>query len=134
MFSGNNFLYTEDNDVIGEGRTRYYFNESIPFGPDVESAVSLRMPNVSILVNGKTVDAIEDIEKEITVSVYPNPATNILYVEGDYSVAELFTANGMPVVTVNGEKSIDLIGLNRGVYFLKISTKDGVEVHKIMLK
>lgn len=133
-FKGNNFLYTEDNDVIGEGRTRYYFNESIPFGPDVESAVSLRMPNVSILVNGKTVDAIEDIEKEITVSVYPNPATNRLYVEGDYSVAELFTANGMPVVTVNGEKSIDLIGLNRGVYFLKISTKDGVEVHKIMLK
>ena len=82
------------------------------------------MPNVSILVNGKTVDAIEDIEKEITVSVYPNPATNRLYVEGDYTVAELFTANGMPVVTVNGEKTIDLIGLNRGVYFLKISTKE----------
>lgn len=132
-FQGNNFLYTEDYEAIGEGRTRYYFSESVPFGPEVESMTSIRMPNVSLLVDGKT-DAIEATREKVSMRVYPNPAADRLWLEGDYSEAELITANGIPVRSAHGENSIGLTGLDKGVYFLKIRMEEGVQVYKILLE
>lgn len=59
------------------------------------------------------------------VSVYPNPANDVLFLEGGATamVCNLVSVNGQVVATksFNGKSSIDLTGLASGLYFYTIS-------------
>ena len=134
-YSGNNFLYTTDEDVLGEGRTRYYNSEYAPYDPSVESMNSVRMPNVSLLVNGKLFSSVETRAGDNRISVYPNPVVDRLHISGEFTEAELFSINGASVKVIDESMSeVDMTGFAKGVYFLKVKTEYTVETHKIVVK
>ncbi len=64
-----------------------------------------------------------------TLSVYPNPSSNVIYVDGiDFNtstVATIVDLQGKLVKTVelNGNNAIDISELNKGVYIVKIENK-----------
>jgi hypothetical protein len=64
-----------------------------------------------------------------TLSVYPNPSSNVIYVDGiDFNtstVATIVDLQGKLVKTVelNGNNAIDISELNNGVYIVKIDNK-----------
>jgi parallel beta-helix repeat protein len=72
--------------------------------------------------------------------IYPNPTKSILNIEG-YIIEklELISVKGEIVAALNeklqnGQKlTIDITALNRGVYFLKLSTPAGIKVEKIVV-
>jgi hypothetical protein len=73
------------------------------------------------------------------VLIYPNPARNQLKViaadNSESLVIELLDINGrqlMNVVMTSTNQDINIGNLSNGVYFLKIKSKDGSEIHKII--
>jgi hypothetical protein len=64
---------------------------------------------------------IQDVEAS-QFSIYPNPATEILYVEGE-GVAEVYNTLGQMVISneVNGTAQINVSNLESGVYFVRMN-------------
>jgi hypothetical protein len=69
------------------------------------------------------------------IMVYPNPAKDILNIEGlpDNAIAEIYSINGKlllnEVITI---QQINIRGLHDGMYFIKLSTKEGSLVRKFV--
>jgi hypothetical protein len=75
----------------------------------------------------KTVSQLGVEEKELengsNFQVYPNPTSRVLYFNTVTDVA-LYDSNGTLVLVERNTKSVDIIGLKPGVYFLK--NKEGI--------
>ena len=62
------------------------------------------------------------------VSVYPNPASEALYIKGvDAAYVEIYNTIGAKVVSqnVSGSESINIVELTRGMYFVRITDNNG---------
>jgi len=67
------------------------------------------------------------------VSIYPNPAYGNVYISGaDHSNISLFTSSGACVRVLEDftGTAVDLTGLEKGVYLLKIERNDGTIIQK----
>lgn len=131
FYRGNYFLYTTDEDGIGDGRTRFYGSEDVPFGPGVAGITRNEFPNVSLLVN-KDESSAGDTEVTSGPAVYPNPVTERLYIRGKYVSAKLYSVNGGFICEAGPSGSIETGGLERGIYFLHVNTGNNTWVRKIV--
>ena len=75
------------------------------------------------------------------VNIYPNPATNKVYIERTNNEAmkvSLFDMLGRQVnATINSENKkteIDVSGLNEGIYFVKVQTSKGIINKEILIE
>lgn len=67
-----------------------------------------------------------------TVSVYPNPVRDRLFVKGEnIQSVEVFNLVGQKILTTE-ETSIDLSDLNEGVYFLRVVSPSGTVTKRIV--
>ena len=66
--------------------------------------------------------------------VYPNPMNNTLYINGDVQDVTIFNAVGQQVLFVENANEIDVTDLNEGLYFVRISDKNGNSVVKKIVK
>ena len=69
----------------------------------------------------------DDVEESVTeqVGVYPNPANDMVRVEGiTVSELQVYNAIGQLVKTVQGSNEIDLSDLDRGIYFISFVTEN----------
>jgi hypothetical protein len=108
---------------------------------NVISSVKLTMPMGE---NGKTVNW-QNGKMEI-VSVYPNPANQILNVEilsgSDEPVSlELMNMQGISILKISqilmqsgwGREKVDISGVAQGVYMLKVTCGNLVEIRKVIV-
>ena len=89
----------------------------------------------SITVNVGTVGISES---EDNISIYPNPVSNILHIQGgsaEYSY-EMFNGMGQMVATGNGRGTmeINVNDLMKGVYFLRLTSGTQVRLEKVVVK
>lgn len=71
-------------------------------------------------------------EKEITVSLYPNPAQTKFYVEAQGASLSLLDINGKIIRNLSlGWNSTE--GLPQGIYFIKAEKSDAVHTQKLVL-
>ncbi|WP_066631483.1 VPS10 domain-containing protein [Labilibacter marinus] len=90
---------------------------------------------VYLVVSGTDI-GIKD-EKQIDLSLYPNPAKNELYIKGDFSgsiTMKLFLPNGALVKQINNinGQSINIADLNKGLYFYLLENHEGVATGKLI--
>ena len=72
---------------------------------------------------------------EMQVKVYPNPATGIVYIDAqDVQKIELFDLGGRMLKSMGLTNNIDLGNLPEGVYYLRITSKEGCRVVKVIKK
>ena len=87
---------------------------------------------VTIVVDVLSVD---ELESDI-ISVYPNPAKDVIYVDANKTFdATIYNYQGQTVMRVyenNGK--IDVSELSSGMYFVEIKTNDNVVVKKVLVK
>ena len=94
----------------------------------------LNVKRVEITSNTEGVDAVDGV---CNVSLYPNPATSTVTVQGTgLSMVELFDASGRKVMTVSGDGmvTLDVANLPAGVYMVRSVTLNGTEVQKLIIR
>ena len=79
-------------------------------------------------------DAIHENGKE--AKIYPNPANDILHVEGsDVILVEVFNIMGQSVMNINENfETVDIGHLQNGIYFIRIKTTEGEKTVKLVIE
>jgi hypothetical protein len=111
------FVGSHDNTVTLDA-----FTMSLPAGTSgIDNAY------VAALCDG-TVGVEENVLQNSALTVYPNPATDVLNIKGDFSaVIRITDVIGREFKVKQTESnSVDVSDLTSGVYFLTIQTSDGV--------
>ena len=76
---------------------------------------------------------VNEVEASM-LSVYPNPATEVLYVNAEnLQRVELYDMTGRIVMTTT-EAVVDLRGMNAGVYFVTVKTDNAAKTTKLVVK
>ena len=71
------------------------------------------------------IDAVDE-EVSLAVSVYPNPASETVHIEGiEPAEVQVYNALGQLVKTVKGSNEISVEGLPEGVYLLRMTDAEG---------
>ncbi len=71
----------------------------------------------------------------VNFSIYPNPATSVLNVNGEnVERVELYNALGQQVMSENGAAQLDVNGLAKGAYILKVYSNGKVGSQKVIVK
>ncbi|WP_407847459.1 T9SS type A sorting domain-containing protein [Chryseobacterium sp. KCF3-3] len=83
--------------------------------------------------------AVNEAAKKNTVSAYPNPVTDFLYINNDTKIrdVEVYNVSGQRILseTINAEKgSVDMRRAAAGVYIVKVNTEKGSQSLKIIKK
>ncbi|MCJ7933173.1 MAG: T9SS type A sorting domain-containing protein [Chryseobacterium sp.] len=80
--------------------------------------------------------ATRDIPVKNELAIYPNPASDKVYIKGEkVSEAELYSMDGRKLnVILNGDQSIDVSHLPKGIYLLKLKIKNEVTTKKLSIK
>ena len=66
-------------------------------------------------------------------SIYPNPAKDLINIEGDYKSIDILNMLGEVVLSSQYAKSINVSGLTNGIYMLNITTPKGTQSQKITI-
>lgn len=78
-------------------------------------------------------NAVEEVEAS-ALSVYPNPASDVLYVNAENVISvEIYDILGHNVLT-STESYIELRGLEAGIYFVKVRSEDAMKTTKLVVK
>ena len=72
-------------------------------------------------------------EKINGISIYPNPADNIISIDGKYITLDIYDVFGKLVYTTKNDKTINTTLLQNGVYFIDADTENGNVVKKIII-
>lgn len=75
-----------------------------------------------------------DLVKKEKLSIFPNPVENILNIatESEVLSLEVYDNLGRLITKVNDQKSVKVEDFSKGVYYLKIQTKDKVYYEKFI--
>jgi len=70
------------------------------------------------------------------ISVYPNPATEKVFIKGEKVTAiEMYSADGRKLnVTLNNDQSVNVSHLPKGTYILQLKIKEQIMTRKLMIK
>ena len=71
------------------------------------------------------------------VSIYPNPVNNTLFVNGAAEFSyEMYNGMGQKVANgqANGNAQINVSGMNKGIYFLRLTSGTQVRIEKIVVE
>lgn len=79
---------------------------------------------------------VKDIKTAAKLVIYPNPVSDKVYIRGEkVSEAEMYSMDGKKLnIIVNGDQSIDVSHLPKGVYLLKLKIKNEITTRKLTIK
>ncbi len=66
------------------------------------------------------------------INIYPNPVKHVLHITGNFGSAVLYDNQGRQIKFFKVKKAIDVSGLPKGVYFIKVITENKNVVQKIV--
>ena len=73
--------------------------------------------------------------KTADVTVYPNPATDVVFINGvEAADVTVTSVSGAVVLKANGVNQINVADLNAGIYLLTVATENGVSTTRIIKK
>lgn len=103
--------------------------QSAGFCPGTISTMSGDVDDGSTL----SIDELASVAK--TIKIYPNPVRNILNIETESAISkvEIYTLLGKEILKKES-KNIDVSVLPQGLYFIKISSSEGIETVKRFIK
>lgn len=129
--SMNHFQYSDMNNKLGMHYykvTAYYADE------DCESEYGLAAGSSDDFVVVEITSLNENISDDVTI--YPNPAKDIIYIDVKENVKEINVYNmlGVKMSSFNVQSStanIDMSGYDSGLYILNIETESGIITRQI---
>lgn len=104
-----------------------------------ETSFSYTMANASNVVEVAAVDFVGNITKttqilsginDVTMdasAVYPNPATDMVYIKGDVKEVAIYSLQGQRLLLQQNTNRIDVSSLNSGLYIVRIIEPSGAQ-------
>ena len=136
----DSYIVMRDNEEIARV-DETTFAEYVDYGDYVYSVIattadgSLSIPTT---ISVSVVDYTDVAESNASFEVYPNPASNTLYIKGINATYRFALYNNMGQQVINGQaeglKQIDVNNLAKGVYFLRITNGAQVSVQKVVVE
>ncbi len=85
--------------------------------------------------NGGDETSIQD-HMFVNINLYPNPVTDMLYVEGESDIKSVVIYNlaGQMITLRNSQNQINVSNLSKGIYAVKITLADGSIVNRKIVK
>ncbi len=124
--TANRIFFVNDNDN-GSGNNSYFRNVTVHEGDCGESIAG----NISGYGN-ETITPIIGNEDEFGISLYPNPATNLINIHGDFenAIYSIFSISGQLMSNgileqMGNYQQIDISKLSKGMYVLKVNHSSG---------
>jgi hypothetical protein len=117
MFSYTPILGTQYS-VVGVGHYSYSERKILPRdAADVTVYVSVK-------------------ENNLNATMFPNPATTTVNINGVNGTIEIYSINGQKVYnnTINGTLNLNVETFNAGVYFVKLSENNITSTYKLVIK
>ena len=133
-----NFIVSRNGIEIGQTAEASYTEEialegTYSYCVVAEYADGLSVPQCIVLTADWGIG-----ENEASFSIYPNPASNMLYVNGgDTEFAyEMFNGMGQMAVKGNGHGTVEISvnNLQKGVYFLRLTSGTQVRLEKVVVE
>lgn len=100
----------------------------------VEIVSSITTQTVSVKIDEELISTGVDENTVASFEVYPNPMNNTLYINGNVQDVTIFNAVGQQVLFVENENEINVNDLSEGLYFVRISDKNGNNAVKKIVK
>ncbi|MFP8893363.1 T9SS type A sorting domain-containing protein [Chryseobacterium sp. EZn1] len=77
-----------------------------------------------------------EIKSEKQLVIYPNPVSDKVYIKGEkVSEVEMYSMDGRKLnISINGDQSIDVAHLPKGIYVLKLKIKNEITTRKLTIK
>ena len=121
--------HTEEPTYVDEVLTEYYYTYCVV----AEYSHGNSVPECIIVKSELGLD-----ENTSEFSIYPNPVNGTLFVNGGNTEYSYAMYNGMGQIVANGTAmgtaQINVDGLTKGVYFLRLTTGTQVLVEKVVVK
>ena len=91
----------------------------------------------SWIASNDIITSVEETSDDITVIIYPNPATDKLFISSGSEIisVSVYDIQGKLVMTVAGESidnELDIRHLSRAAYIIRVATASGVRTEKIV--
>jgi hypothetical protein len=94
--------------------------------------VVIGIDNIEVAEQSGTNNVDESIAKN-SINIYPNPAKDVLNIDGDYLLLEIYDSLGKLALSATKNEKVNVSRLTAGVYSLKIKTKDFPFSKKLMI-
>ena len=80
-----------------------------------------------------------DRDLDNSLQIFPNPATNLLYLQLDKPFSEILNVTvfdnfGKSFYSDSFKNTIDVSNFSKGIYFLKMTTKNGLVTRKFVVQ
>ncbi len=136
-YHGGAYLTTEGADELGaeEG----WYNLYSFFGSSLSIAL---LPNITFTdedanetVDPENATAIKTAKADSQLSIYPNPAKEVIYINNLTSDASATVTDvtGKQILSLSHvQNSVSVSGLSKGIYFISIKDADGVHTAKFV--
>ena len=101
-------------------------------GFHVKSAANM----YALLIDDISIDIVTDVAsvENNEVNVYPNPARNVINIDGaNISAVEMYNLVGEKVLSAFNKNTIDVSSLDKGIYFVKIKQGENIFTKKISI-
>ena len=124
-WSGENDWTAFSFELLAGQHTIEWRYDTAPSGDATTSVCWLddvTFPGNTLILN------VESVAEENEVAVYPNPANDIIYVQGyDIQHVDIYNTIGVKLVSkdVNNSESIDIAGFASGIYFIRTIDANG---------
>lgn len=108
----------DNGDIYGIGEMKYDgHNETFIFKVDADGCLDAEDCDFVQLITD-----VGDVEIRNDIKIYPNPVSDILTIGIDQlpEKVEVYTTEGVLIKTESNTKEIDVNGLSRGVYYVKV--------------
>ena len=124
------------DDIIGKE------DSNLPFTITITNITALNSAGATIEVADTTIESeintgLNENVLENTISIYPNPTTDYLYIDSENQLiesVEIFNIQGQKIQVENNQtQKIDVQQLPNGTYFLSIQTQEGVLLKKVQI-
>ncbi len=124
--AANNYKVTLNGNLVATVTTTEYTTDQLAEGNYIicVTAVYPSCESEEVCSDNEEIVGIENLDD--SVIVYPNPANDIINIEGvNISIVNIYNNVGQLVITQENANSINISSLNAGVYMINIITEDG---------
>lgn len=91
----------------------------------------------TFVVNEITSVGLSEVQNSNLITLFPNPTSEYIHISSVSSIekVEIFSINGHKIVEENEHfEKINLTNFDSGIYMVKIFTKDGIRLEKLILE